>query len=185
MKKNHGFTLIELMIVLIIVAIFMAIAIPSYQQFMRKRDLAIAQQESLRIAAELERFKSKNFSYKGFDPTFSYPGFNKETGELYLPVGATSSNARFLLTVVDSATKNPLNIILSAGKETDASKAVRGLGWVMKVERIKTGTGGGALPKEPKNYDLLIKSDGLRCMTRTADMVKNFNDCGTQDVEKW
>lgn len=185
MKKNHGFTLIELMVVVVIIAIFTAIALPSYQQYMRKRDLAVAQQESLRIAAELERFKSKNFSYKGFDPTFSYPAFDKAKGELYLPVGATSSNAKFLLTVVDTTTKKPLNIIVSGNKETDDSKAVKGLGWVMKVERTRTGAGNDSLPKEPKNYDLLLNSNGLRCMTRTANIVTNYLGCGTSDMEKW
>ncbi|MEK5765425.1 type IV pilin protein, partial [Acinetobacter junii] len=51
MKKNHGFTLIELMIVVVIVAIFAAIAFPSYQQYIELKDLAIARQEALRIAA--------------------------------------------------------------------------------------------------------------------------------------
>ena len=41
MKKTHGFTLIELMITVVVVAIIAAIAVPSYQQYMRKQDIII------------------------------------------------------------------------------------------------------------------------------------------------
>ncbi|MHA3891791.1 type IV pilin protein [Acinetobacter sp. GXMZU3951] len=66
MKKN-GFTLIELMVVVVIVAIFAAIAIPSYQAYIRRAETSKAQQEVKRIATLLERHKARNFSYKGFD----------------------------------------------------------------------------------------------------------------------
>ena len=66
MKKN-GFTLIELMVVVVIVAIFAAIAIPSYQAYIRRAETSKAQQELKRIATLLERHKARNFSYKGFD----------------------------------------------------------------------------------------------------------------------
>ncbi len=66
MNKN-GFTLIELMVVVVIVAIFAAIAIPSYQAYIRRAETSKAQQELKRIATLLERHKARNFSYKGFD----------------------------------------------------------------------------------------------------------------------
>lgn len=62
-----GFTLIELMVVVVIVAIFAAIAIPSYQEYVRRANAAQAQQEVQRIASELERWKSRNFNYLGFN----------------------------------------------------------------------------------------------------------------------
>ena len=192
MKKNHGFTLIELMVVLMIVAIFMAIAIPSYQQYMRKRDLAVAKQESLRIASELERFKSKNFSYKGFDASYfyAYSGdngngtvvpksyYDNGNGTLYLPIGSTATNAKYILTLVDGDTHVPLTMAKGAdNKETSDSQSVKGLAWAMKVERIA--------PKDPQNYDLLLNSKGLHCMTKTANAVAGYTDCGTSDTETW
>lgn len=63
---QRGFTLIELMIVVVIVAIFAAIAIPSYQAYTRKAIAAKAQQEIQLLAEQLERHKGKNFSYLKF-----------------------------------------------------------------------------------------------------------------------
>ena len=66
---NRGFTLIELMIVVMVAAILAAIAIPSYQSYARKSSAAFAQQEVLKLADQLERHKTRNFNYKNFTPT--------------------------------------------------------------------------------------------------------------------
>ncbi|WP_342063573.1 type IV pilin protein [Acinetobacter pittii] len=67
--KNQGFTLIEVMVAVVIVAILVAIALPSYQAYVWRTEASQAQQEMLRIASLLERHKARNFSYKGFDLT--------------------------------------------------------------------------------------------------------------------
>ncbi|WP_296282247.1 type IV pilin protein [uncultured Acinetobacter sp.] len=186
MKYIKGFTLIELMVTIVILAILAAIAIPMYQQYLLRSDLAVAKQVSLNIANELERFKSKNYSYKGFNPDYIYPGYNSILGTLLLPVGSTNSNAKYTLTLVELTSKKPLTIQSSGGIETADSKQVRGLNWAIKVERMKVSSDTNAQPKEPKNYDLLLKSDGMRCMTTSNNAVKDFVSCGTTtDVEKW
>ena len=197
MKKTHGFTLIELMITVVVVAIIAAIAIPSYQQYIERKDLAIARQEALRIAAELERFKAKNFSYKGFDASYLYtyestdadgnPAtasyYNKTTGQLLLPLGSTSSTAKYTLTLVDGgAAHKPLTIVKNGdGTETADSASVNGLSWVMSLERAKDGDG---LPKQPRNYDLLLSNTGIRCMTKVKDVVTGYANCGSFS-ESW
>lgn len=65
--NQRGFTLIELMVTVSILAILGSIALPSYQEYVRRQRLAVAKQEMMVIAGELERFKSKNFSYTGFN----------------------------------------------------------------------------------------------------------------------
>ena len=79
---EQGFTLIELMIVVVIVAIFAAIAIPSYQTYIRRAQASQAQQEVQRLASELARWKSRNFSYQGFNLTAkTVPNYNFEIKE--------------------------------------------------------------------------------------------------------
>ena len=197
MKKTHGFTLIELMITVVVVAIIAAIAVPSYQQYIERKDLAIARQEALRIAAELERFKAKNFSYKGFDASYLYtyastdaggnPAtasyYNKTTGQLLLPLGSTSSTAKYTLTLVDGgAAHKPLTIVKNGdGTETVDSASVNGLSWVMSLERAKDSDGE---PKQPRNYDLLLSNTGIRCMTKVKDVVTGYANCGSYS-ESW
>lgn len=200
MNKIRAFTLIELMIVVVIVAIFAAIAFPSYQQYMERQDLAIARQEALRIAAELERFKAKNFSYKGFDASYlySYTGtdvdgnpttasyYDAATGQLLLPIGSTASTAKYTLTLVNNGTGyKPLTITKNNdGTETSDSASVNGLTWVMSVQRAKDSSS-PPKSKQPRNYDLLITSTGIRCMTRTEDVVTNYTNCGMSNNESW
>ena len=187
MKNVKGFTLIELMLAIVVMSILVAMALPMYQKYLLRNDLAIAKQVSLNIASELERFKSKNFSYKGFNPSYIYTGYNPSTGVLLLPVDSSNSNIKYTLTLVELSSKKPLTIQKGGdGKETADSKQVRGLDWAIKVERVKASSDSNAQPKEPSNYDLLLKSDGTRCMTTANNAVIDFNSCGnTADVEKW
>ncbi|MDM1764101.1 prepilin-type N-terminal cleavage/methylation domain-containing protein [Acinetobacter sp. 226-4] len=108
MRKKRGFTLIELMFVIVIVAIIVAIAIPSYQQYMRRAEAAKVNQEMLRIAQELEKHKARNFSYVGFalgSTTYNIP------------------NTSYTLLIVDGMATNPaLNDSTATGQS-----------WVMKA----------------------------------------------------
>ena len=63
-KKHSGFTLIEMMVVVVVLAIIAAIAMPAYSEYVRKASAAQAEQEMQKIAGHLERYKSKNFTYK-------------------------------------------------------------------------------------------------------------------------
>lgn len=63
MKKVKGFTLIELMIVVVIVAILAAIAIPSYQNSIQQTRRSDAREALTRIAAMQERFFFTNNRY--------------------------------------------------------------------------------------------------------------------------
>ena len=69
MQDSKGFTLIELMIVVVILAIIAAIAIPNYQETVRKNKEAKAQQEILKVAEQLERHRARNFNYRNFSAT--------------------------------------------------------------------------------------------------------------------
>ena len=64
-KRVKGFTVIELMIVLVIVAILVALAYPSYIQYVRKSKRGEAQQLLLNWAINQEIWRSNNTSYAG------------------------------------------------------------------------------------------------------------------------
>jgi len=62
-KRDFGFTLIELMIVVGIVAILLALAYPSYTQYVRKANRGDAQQILLNWSINQEIWRSNNPTY--------------------------------------------------------------------------------------------------------------------------
>lgn len=63
-RKQSGFTLIELMLVVAVIAILAAVAFPSYQEHVRKTKRTEVQAELIDIASRLQQYKSTNFNYK-------------------------------------------------------------------------------------------------------------------------
>ena len=63
LSKKQGFTIIELMIVLVIVAILLALAYPSYVDYVRKGKRGEAQQILMNWSVNLEIFRSNNITY--------------------------------------------------------------------------------------------------------------------------
>lgn len=66
MNKIRGFTLIELMIAVAVIAILAAIALPSYQEHVRKARRAQAKADLVEYAQLAERFHTVNNSYVNF-----------------------------------------------------------------------------------------------------------------------
>lgn len=68
-KQNQGFTLVEVIIVTAIIAILAAIAIPNYQESVKKSRRADAKSALLGFAAAMERSYTINGNYNGNDTT--------------------------------------------------------------------------------------------------------------------
>ena len=71
-RRPRGFTLIELMIVVAVVAILSAIGYPSYQQFILKSRRADAKNAVLDLASRQERFFSVNNAYTSSAANLGY-----------------------------------------------------------------------------------------------------------------
>ena len=90
MKKQQGFTLIELMIVVAAIGILAAIAYPSYQDSVRKTRRADAKTSLLDLAQQFERCFTINGQYSTDPP--GPPGAVVQTCALVNPAGALQPN---------------------------------------------------------------------------------------------
>ena len=63
MRKQHGFTLIELVITVAVVGILAAIALPSYQQYVIRSKRSAAQAQMMDIANREQQYLLANRSY--------------------------------------------------------------------------------------------------------------------------
>lgn len=64
MKPSHGFTLVELMITVAIIAFLAAIAIPNYTDYVRRSKLAEAYSQLADLRVKMEQFFQDNRSYQ-------------------------------------------------------------------------------------------------------------------------
>ena len=67
MRKQAGFNLIELMIVVAVIAILSSIAVPAYNDYVKRAKRAQAQGALLELASAMERFFTENNTYCGSD----------------------------------------------------------------------------------------------------------------------
>jgi type IV pilus assembly protein PilE len=91
--RKRGFTLIELMIVLAIVAILATVAFPSYQNSVRKSNRAAAKSQMLELANRQQQFLLANRRYATYaeltSAGFSLPG---DVSKFYTPTITTAAS---------------------------------------------------------------------------------------------
>jgi type IV pilus assembly protein PilE len=88
-SQNHkGFTLIEVMVVIVIIGILASIAWPNYQEYIRGARRAEAQSDMLKIQLGLEKWRANNSSYTA---TLSNVGFTDNN--TYYNYAITGTNA--------------------------------------------------------------------------------------------
>ncbi len=71
LQRNRGFTLLELMIAVAIMAILATIAYPSYVDHVRKTRRSEAQADLVELASFMERYYTENNSYAGASLPFN------------------------------------------------------------------------------------------------------------------
>jgi type IV pilus assembly protein PilE len=163
--KSKGFTLIELMIAITIVSVLAALALPSYNNYIRTAARADAESQMLKIAGDLERWRSRQLSYTGFKPDagFSAQGSLVSVGgaTIYLPLGSNSGNYKYQIALLDGTRIAALN---GVGITT-------GQGWIMIAQ---PSTSNSILNLASR---LVLNSQGLRCLTDSpfTDPAMNTN----------
>ena len=88
MVKHAGFTVIELMITVAIVAIIAAISIPSYDNYVRETRRADAQISLVRAAQKQEQYHSMN---SGYATALSELGLSSESAEGFYALTLTNT----------------------------------------------------------------------------------------------
>ncbi|WP_440998202.1 type IV pilin protein [Arhodomonas sp. SL1] len=93
-RDARGFTLIEVMIVVVIVGILAAIAYPGYQDYMRNSQRAEARSELLQAAQRLERTYTAENEYSADNTTW----FDGDDGYWSVEVNITDGGQGYELT---------------------------------------------------------------------------------------
>lgn len=81
-KKQRAYTLLELMMSVVIVAILAAIALPSYRQYIVRTQRKEAQAALQGLAQAMERFYAQSNTYIGTDAGSGVPSIFKSTAPL-------------------------------------------------------------------------------------------------------
>lgn len=104
MRRQQGFTLIEMMIVLLIVAILAAVAVPSYRKYVVRSHRMDAQRALTELAARQERYLYSNNTYA--DSVSALGGSGSMAGSYYSvafdPASASSTTYKVVATALGS-----------------------------------------------------------------------------------
>ena len=183
MNRHNGFTLIELMVTVAMVAILASIAIPSYRQYAIRNAESQAQAKMKQLEIELNRWRATALTYKGFKPakvasdgTTSYGYDETDNKTIYVPANSTSSNYHYKILLVDG--DNTANSLVPTASSTLANSLTAGRAWVMFATPNPT--------KFNDAHKILLTSSGTQCKTKKSDTSVTIasTNCGTYS-ETW
>lgn len=157
--SQKGFTLIELMTVLMIVAIFMSMAMPAYRSFLVKNHRDKMKSFLVTEASAMEKWRARQLNYGGYTP--ESVSLESDKISYYYPKGSSAWYKVQLQTVTGSpATATPLS-----------------------TARVANNWAAVAIPQEVGLPYIGISSKGIQCesndSTLTPQILLTTDKCGT------
>lgn len=149
MPHQKGFTLIELMIVVVILGILVSILYPSYQNYIIRKNRIETQTTMMEIAQNLQSYKLANGDYGKSNSNASYA-----TNPLLNPLVYGSSTApknelaKYNLTITNTPDKS----------------------WVLTAQPISTTA-------QKDNGALTINHEGIQCWYKSKDSPSTTDPC--------
>lgn len=130
MRKNNGFTLIELMIVIALIIIMAVVAVAYYSSFMRKSRRADGVNAIMTISLAQERYRSNNSTYG----TLAQLGLSSTSPQGYYTMAITTNTATaYTITATGTGTQtsdaegstacNVLTLTVTASATTQSPSA--------------------------------------------------------------
>jgi type IV pilus assembly protein PilE len=154
LKANSaGFTLIEMMIVLVIIGVLLLVAVPGYQESMKKSRRADAMRDLMELVSREERFYAQNSQYTAeiaLPGGLNYGRTDISTAQCVYPEGrCTNGDGDF----ISSEGHYDLSVVKCPGKaDGDFSTC-----YILQAVPIATG-----LQKDDKCGTLSVNSKGQR-----------------------
>lgn len=200
-NQQKGFTLIELMMTITIIAVLLAIGIPSYQRYVIKNAEDEVKAQIGQLELQLARWRSTALTYRGFVPasgvdangvtTYGYssdlPSVNAVANTIiYVPAGSDRTNYRYMIELVDGVSRTTdvngtrLGNVSLAVADGAPPNAARGRSWKIVAYPNTTRFG------RNKARKFLATSQGVKCATKNPNSIQiTTNDCSGNNVETW